>query len=855
MSQILATQSLWSRVNLASTMLIQPEISGTASVANVACKPLVASAGDVAVIPGWHLQSALKVSSDLPALSSPAADSSSWYRVSSHATVMAGLLENGVYNETTLFYSENMKSVRDILFESPDQQQGSYSGLQYNLTDHIKEGDNCILIRVFPTNYLHDFAMGFVDWNRFPADNGTGVWRNVELSQTGSVSMFPFRILSDVAKSSTETVNITFRTELFNHEPKAHRVKVNGTVTRDGSTRALINNTFDLGSNERKTISVETSIQSPDIWLAARPSGQPLYTIQADIIVEEGQGLVSDRSKSQSFGIRHVSSNLNDYNDTEFTINGEPFQVIGAGYGPVIFMQFNADRVGKLLAYMLDMGMNTLRLEARQEQPELYELADRMGVMILAGWECCDKWEGWEYNEDADGVKWNDSDYSIARNSMLHEAEMMQAHPSMLGFLVGSDFWPDDRATDVYLDALQDMDWPNPILASASMRDYPEALGPSGMKMNDWVPPNYWYGDKEGAAFGFWSELGAGVGTPEMCSLKKFMSDDDLETLWTQPDANLYHMSRYDSEFYNRSIYNKAISSRYGKPVSLDDYVLKCQMADYEATRAQYEAYSTRTNATRPATGLIYWMLNSAWPNLHWQLFDYYLSPMAAYFGTKVGARMEHVAYDYQSQIVWLINHSTKNEGERQVVIDVIDTLGSKLLGTKVNINTAPHSAMQVSSIDVINLIQDIAFLRLVLRDPRSDLDLSRHVYWISQTTDVSDWSQSNFFTTPVIMFANYTKLQSLSAVKVKASLYPARSRFVDDLTHAEVPAFFLRLNAIHASEQAEIVYWSDNYITLWPKEKLCVTVDFKGKLQHTRVEISGQSLEKVTLNGADLQQ
>jgi exo-1,4-beta-D-glucosaminidase len=88
---------------------------------------------------------------------------------------------------------------------------------------------------------------------------------------------------------------------------------------------------------------------------------------------------------------------------------------------------------------------------------------------------------------------------------MLHEVEMMQAHPSMLGFIVGSDYWPDDQATEVYLDALQDMDWSNPVIASASMRGYPKALGPSGMKKNgpyDWVPPNYWYGDQEGAAFG-----------------------------------------------------------------------------------------------------------------------------------------------------------------------------------------------------------------------------------------------------------------------------------------------------------------------------------------------------------------
>jgi exo-1,4-beta-D-glucosaminidase len=33
---------------------------------------------------------------------------------------------------------------------------------------------------------------------------------------------------------------------------------------------------------------------------------------------------------------------------------------------------------------------------------------------------------------------------------MRHEAELMQSHPSMLGFLVGSDYWPDDRATGAF---------------------------------------------------------------------------------------------------------------------------------------------------------------------------------------------------------------------------------------------------------------------------------------------------------------------------------------------------------------------------------------------------------------------
>jgi exo-1,4-beta-D-glucosaminidase len=444
---------------------------------------------------------------------------------------------------------------------------------------------------------------------------------------------------------------------------------------------------------------------------------------------------------------------------------------------------------------------------------------------------------------------------------MLHEAEMMQSHASMLGFLVGSDYWPNDEATEVYLEALKAMDWPNPIIASASKRGYPNALGPSGMKMDgpyDWVPPNYWYNDQEGAAFGFGSELGAGVGTPEMGSLKKFMSDSDLETLWKEPDANLYHMSRYDSQFYGRSIYNKALFARYGKPSSLEDYIIKCQMADYEATRAQFEAYSTQQNASRPATGLIYWMLNGAWPNLHWQLFDYYLSPMGAYYGTKVGARLEHVAYDYENQNIWLINHSLEKQGNRQILVDLIDTNGMKISSDKVKATTKPLSSKVVASLDAVNEIKDIAFLRLILTDTKSKEVLSRNVYWLSPTIDELDWSESDWFTTPVTNFVDYTKLEELSPAALKASVKILKTSRGDGQAHAEVllenesssPAVFIRLSAINAFSQEDIapVYWSDNYVTLWPKEKVRVNVAFDGDIQRSVIEITGRNVRKVSL-------
>ncbi|KAA8642559.1 putative glycosyl hydrolase [Aspergillus tanneri] len=861
---------------------------------------LVGSPGDTAVIPGWHLQSSLHAPNNLSQLSLPNADVSKWYRIGSRATVFAGLLENSVHNDSHLWYSNNMESVDQTIFRSPwlyreemtiqsppkgqhvflvthgigskadiffngvqvasnKFQQGSYGGHRYDITSHLHSGANALLIQAYPTNYLRDFAQGFVDWNPYPPDNGTGVWRNVELKQTGPVSLSAPRVVTDFKDTDAKEATITIKADIENHEGAAATGLVHGVIqSPDGSQSIQLSQKFQLGPDQNTTVSIAVPVSNPQIWWPAAWGQQPLYTVSLNLSLSDGQ--VSDSAAPTRFGIRKVTSKVNAHNDTAFTVNGHAFQVRGGGYGPDMFLRFDIERVKTIFQYMLDMGLNTVRLEGKQEHPELYELADRVGLMVIAGWECCDKWEGWEYNDEAAGEKWTEKDYPIARAAMLHEAEMMQAHPSMLAFLVGSDFWPNDRATAIYVDALNRMDWPNPVIASASKRGYPKQLGPSGMKMDgpyDWVPPNYWYHDEQGAAFGFGSEEGAGVGTPELSSMRQFMSPQDLESLWKKPNQNQYHMSRYDSSFYNRKLYNKALFGRYGKPTGLEDYVRKAQMMDYEATRAEFEGFATRQNASRPATGVVYWMLNSAWPNLHWQLFDYYLRPAGSYFGTKVGARLEHVAFDYSEDTVYLISHAVQGTGKRIVSVDLIDSKGKSISHDEVTVDTAPNASKLVAKLAGRDKIQQVGFLRLVLKDAQSGNILSRNVYWLSAKNDVLDWKQSNWYTTPVTKYADLSAVSSVTPASVKASIKPTtagkhgmRHMEVTLENQSDVPAVFLHLSVIDPDTKQEIspVYWSDNYVSLYPKEKLTLTVDvaqYKGV-----ISLEGNNVKSVILGG-----
>ncbi|KAL5337211.1 glycoside hydrolase superfamily [Aspergillus crustosus] len=857
------------------------------------------SCGGRYIIPGWHIQSTRAVESTLASWSLPGANTFGWHRIGHAATILAGLLERQVYNETDLFFSDHLSNIDESDFQVPwlyreefalpaladdqrlflrvhgitskadiffngvqiassDFQKGSYNGQSYDLTPNVSVGPNALLIQVYPTDYLADLAIGWADWNPHPPDSGTGVWRAVELVLTGPVTLSPPRVITTFASESEKpfAVEVTVETDVTNHQDSPAEVTVRGTIHSPDQTQTIeLSRPVELLPNSVATIGLDTTLLSPHVWWPAGWGSQPLYRVE--LRVSLASDVLSDVTPPMSFGIRSVESRLNIHNDTQFLVNGHPFQVRGAGYAPDIFLRFNPQRVEAIFQYVLDMGLNTIRLEGKQEHPILYDIADRMGLMIMAGWESCDKWEGWTYNDDAPGVKWSDEDYPIAKASMLHEAAMMQPHPSLLAFLVGSDYWPNERAAAVYLAALRQMDWPNPIIASASKRGHPSQLQPSGMKMEgpyDWVPPNYWYGHELGAAFGFGSEQGAGVGTPELPSLRRFLSPADLTALWSDTSAGHYHLSPLGSVFHDRKIFNNALAQRYGRPKGLEDYVFKAQVMDYEATRAEFEAFGVRQSATRPATGVVYWMLNSAWPSLHWQLFDYYLRPAGTYFGAKVGARQEHVALDYDSKSVYLINHSLHSNGPRRIIADLVNIDGVSLLYREATVATVPLASKEVFSVSEISSLDSVAFLRLVLVDGTTTL--SRNVYWLSTQQDTLDWDASTWYTTPVTMFADFTTLSRMQPATVEATAVVAnngkgKSTLVEVTLQNQsgVPAFFLRLVMLDPDTQEEIVpvFWSDNYVTLLPREQLVLKVEV-GQINGWVVTLKGGNVAEIIL-------
>ena len=847
-------------------------------------------AGSTTAIAQWEIQTSSKAQQSGAAVSSAGFATTDWYPVSGRATVMAGLLENGTYKN--LFYSDNLRTaaepdssgepfvipwwyrtefslataaggIRTLLrvngiIASADvwvnghlvadhaAVAGAYPVHEFDVTRWVHAGANYCALRVHPGDPRASLSMGWVDWNPTPPDNNMGPWRGVDIVRTGPVELrFP-QVISTLSLPDLARAALTVKVEARNLDGVAHDATVTGQVAG-----VALRRTIRLAPGQARTVSFSPTtdaglaLSHPQVWWPVGMGPHPLYRLQ---MAAEVDGAPSDRA-SATFGIRSVSSELTKQGYRRFLINGKPVLIRGAGWAPDMFLRDDAKRMEEEFGYVLDLGLNAIRSEGKLEDTRFYDLADRDGIMILPGWECCDKWES---AAKTGGEPWDAADEKVAAASMASEARLLRNHPSVIGFLIGSDNAPPTGVARIYVDTLHAEDWPMPIISAASDQATVPA-GPSGMKMTgpyDWVPPDYWYADKLGGAFGFNSETSAGASIPPLDDLTRMLSPLELQALWQHPQVRQYHAAASWSPFASIATFDNAVATRYGAPKSLADYVAKSQLENYDNVRAQFEAFNAHMDGANPSTGVIYWMLNNAWPSLHWHLYDYFLNPAGAYFGAKKANEPVHIQYSYDTRAIVLVNHTLVGAHGLQALIRVRNLDGTVRYTRRLrDIDLAGNSARQLATLPAVAGLSRAYFIELELaaadRKP-----ISRNVYWLSTQPDELDWAHSNWYLTPVTRYADLTSLQSLPAAtgQVRATL---RRNAADDIVtvtlstpaSSRAVALFQHVSIKRSGDgkPALPILWSDNDVTLWPGESLTLIAHFAAQgAQAPVVEVSG---------------
>jgi exo-1,4-beta-D-glucosaminidase len=786
-----------------------------------------------------------------------------WWRTDFTPNLAAGqygtLIVNGVIGSANVWVNGQEVATSATV-------TGAYTKFTFNITSLIVSGTNSLAIEINPNDPLTMFTLDDVDWNQIPPDNNTGIQFPVQLAVDGALTDNDARVVENNAANLSSSA-LTVKTDITNNTATSQTGTVSATITPPGTgTPITVSQNVTVPASTTQTVSFAPStfpsltISGPQIWWPYQLGAQPLYTL-ATSVAQNGTTL---NSTSETFGIRTVTSYLTGSNSGEpqgaraFKINGVPIVIRGGGFSPDIFLHYSSADIARQIALMKNMGINTIRLEGHLMPPDFYEQMDAAGMLVNAGFQCCDAWE-----LESSGLT-TSADYAIMQNSAAAIAQTIRDHPSVFSFQ-WSDLNPTTEQESVTLTAFANEDMDDPVISSAEYNSSTQ-LGISGEKEGpyDWVPPSYWYDtthfDKKdntqtnaGGSWGYDSEQSAGDTIPTMDSLNRFMTATDESNLLSS-SVNQYH-ANYETACNNNYSFgtlchfNAALDARYGTPATVAQYVEKAQVQDYEDTRAQFEAFIDHaSNTPMPSTGTIYWQMNKGWPSLLWSLYGYDGDQPGAYFGVQEANKPLHALYSLDNGTVTLDNLGATTESGLTVEAKVYN-----LAGTVTNDQTSAVETLASQQV-LGNVLTPVVpttpagttyFVELLLKQNGTLVD--RNVYWLSTTQDAVNWSKSLDKPAGVISaYANLTGLNRLPASTIAATATSAQQAGPDgaDLattvtitnTSSSTVAFFLRADVRRGTatgslqsgdNELQSSIWQGNDITLFPGESQTLPVTY----------------------------
>jgi exo-1,4-beta-D-glucosaminidase len=436
------------------------------------------------------------------------------------------------------------------------------------------------------------------------------------------------------------------------------------------------------------------------------------------------------------------------------------------------------------------------------------------------------------------------------------QIERLRIHPSMLAWLNGSDEPPPAAVERAYLAVLKDLDWPNPVISSASENITP-ITGKSGVKMRgpyDYTPPDFWLADtsRSGGAYGFATEIGTGAAIPPYASLEKMLPADHIK-----PGDPVWNFHAGEERFSNLQHFDDAMKAIYGPPADLADYERKAQAMAYDSERAMFESYSRNKYNS---TGVIQWMLNNAWPSLLWHLWDYDLKPAGGYYGVKKACEPLHVMYSYDDRSVEVVNSTYQPGLSLSATAKLFDSSLHERFSVTVPIDVPADGVTKAGAFPerAFDPASPLYFIDLVLKDQFGKI-LSTNFYWLSATKNVYDWSaEDNDAFTPVKSYEDLRqlgalpsvgKIDSILLIEEVAGRWRAHARLRNSSDHVALQLHMeVRADNQHAEEPP--LLWDDDYFSILPGESRDLTAPIAdpGSMIHEQLIVSGWNVEPMVI-------
>jgi beta-galactosidase len=291
-----------------------------------------------------------------------------------------------------------------------------YSGFEYELTPYLVYGARRNVIAVKVDNSQQPNSRWY---------SGSGIYRNVWFTTLDPVHVEHWGTYVTTPEVNEQSARVLVQTKVSNGSNSSAPVNLT-TIIQDASgrnvARAFERNVAAKGL--RAEVSQTLTLSAPVLWSDDRP-----YVYKVVSQLEQG-GRVVDRYETP-LGIRTFRFDV----EKGFFLNGKPVKIRGTcnhhdlgSLGTAV----NTRAIERQLEMLKGMGVNGLRTSHNPPAPELLELADRMGFIVMD--EAFDVWKiaKTKYDYHLDWDEWHKRDLE---DMVLRDRN----HPSVFIWSIGNE--------------------------------------------------------------------------------------------------------------------------------------------------------------------------------------------------------------------------------------------------------------------------------------------------------------------------------------------------------------------------------------------------------------------------------
>jgi len=331
-----------------------------------------------------------------------------------------------------------------------------YNSFRLDLTPYIKSGENQIAIRL-------DNPANSSRW--YP---GAGLYRNVWLTKVDPVHIAQWGTFVRTKNISANAATVDFSVCVTNTSATDQRLKVstdiyvmNNAFVKTGNAIASFPSTdIAVKAGEEQTIEKTVLLKNPKLWQPLPAKDRSMYAAVTRVYKN---GKIIDEYETR-FGVRSLQ--LDPIKG--LSVNGKPLRIQGVNQHHdlgALGAAFNVRAAERQLEMLRDMGCNAIRLAHNPPAPELLELTDHMGFLVID--EVFDCWERGKIPLDFHLIfsDWHEADIrSFIRRDRNHPSVMAWS----FGNEVGEQYTSDEGAAlaKQLHDIVKDEDSTRPATAS-----------------------------------------------------------------------------------------------------------------------------------------------------------------------------------------------------------------------------------------------------------------------------------------------------------------------------------------------------------------------------------------------------